>query len=62
MSGHTPLHSAARWNKNPDVIKSLVTAGADTDASCKRGMKPVDRFKYNAHLKDHKPTQKLLTP
>ena len=30
--GWTPLHSAARFNPNPEILLTLIDAGADIDA------------------------------
>ena len=29
LSGGTPLHRAAYWNANPDILAALLLAGAD---------------------------------
>ena len=39
--GSTPLHWAARENKNPDVITALLKAGADIDARDRGGATPL---------------------
>ena len=50
--GFTPLHSAARTNKNPAVIAALLEAGADPSAQDKTGKSPWDYAKENGALKD----------
>jgi len=36
----TPLHLAARYNRNADVISFLITAGADVNAQTSKGETP----------------------
>jgi hypothetical protein len=39
--GSTPVHWAARFSENPEVIAALLTAGADVNAANKRGSTPL---------------------
>ena len=39
--GFTPLHWAAQWTGNPDVIWALIAAGADVDARNEYGYTPL---------------------
>ena len=41
--GDTPLHRAATFNDNADVIKELINAGADIHARDNRGRTPLSR-------------------
>jgi len=48
-SGITPLHAAATWNNNPDVIAALIDAGAVISAQDKFGDTPL---RYAANSSD----------
>lgn len=37
----TPLHSAARFNRNPDIVTALIHAGARVDAADRSGDTPL---------------------
>ena len=39
--GWTPLHYAAAFNSNPDVVKALISAGAKVNAKDKDGWTPL---------------------
>ncbi len=40
-SGLTPLETAAEFNTNPDVLATLIQAGADPNSKAKRGLTPL---------------------
>ena len=46
--GYTPLHWAARHNRDPAVTSVLIEAGADLNARSKDGTTPLDWARYNA--------------
>ena len=48
--GRTPLHYAARFSENPEVITALLDAGADGTAVNKDGKTPFDLAKDNEAL------------
>ena len=50
--GWTPLHEAAEWNANPDVITALIKAGADGSLTDSRGRTPFDLAKEKEALKN----------
>ena len=37
----TPLHCAARWSRNPEILEVLLAAGADPDAKNRDGRTPL---------------------
>jgi ankyrin repeat protein len=39
--GYTPLHSAAYWNTNPEIVQFLLEKGASVTAASKIGQTPV---------------------
>ena len=39
--GGTPLHFAAEWNENPDIINALIQVGADIHAKTNGGKTPL---------------------
>ena len=39
--GHTPLHAAAKYNENPEVLTLLIKAGADVNAKDKNAQTPL---------------------
>ncbi len=41
MESATPLHWAARYNENPDIINALIQAGADIHAKSAYGNTPL---------------------
>lgn len=45
--GKTPLHCAARYNRNPLMASFLLASGADRDAVDDFGKKPIESVKYN---------------
>ncbi len=49
--GRTPLHNAVRFNKNPEVIMTLLRAGADITLKDKDGSTAFDWAGYNEALK-----------
>lgn len=40
-NGNTPLHLAARFNANPDVLEALLLAGASANAAADYGIRPI---------------------
>ena len=48
--GYTPLHRAARWTENPEVIIALLDAGADGTAVNHDGETPFDLAQDNEAL------------
>lgn len=48
--GNTPLHLAARYNENPEIITTLLGAGADGAAVNEDGQAPIDLAKDNDAL------------
>ena len=50
-NGETPLHKAARSNKNPLVVKALLDAGADPKARNRKGRTPFDLAENNEALR-----------
>ena len=52
LLGETPLHSAVKYNDNPEVIKALITTGADIHAQANDGSTPLhDAAKHNMNAK-----------
>ncbi len=49
--GRTPLHNAARFSKNPEVIMTLLKAGADVTLKDRNGNTAFDWAGYNEALK-----------
>ena len=48
LFGETSLHSAVKYNDNPEVIKALITTGADIHAQANNGSTPLHiAAKYN---------------
>lgn len=48
--GSTPLHWAARFSENPEVISALLVAGADVNASNERESTPLhEAARYNSN-------------
>ncbi len=50
----TPLHEAAKWSENPEVIIALLNAGADGKVKNDNGKTAFDIAKENEYLKDTK--------
>ena len=50
QDGCTPLHNAASWNDNPDMIARLVELGADIDVTTPRGKTARDLLQDNEKL------------
>ena len=50
--GRTPLHMAAKHNKNQEVLTLLLDAGADATAVNEDGETPFDLAKDNEALVD----------
>ncbi len=50
-NGQTPLHNAVRFNKNPEVIMTLLKAGADGKLKDSNGHTAFDWAEYNEALK-----------
>ena len=48
--GDTPLHGAADWNGNPELITVLLSAGADGTAVNEDDETPLDLAKENEAL------------
>ena len=57
----TPLHNAARFNKNPEVIMTLLNAGADITLKDSNGHTAFDWAGQNKALKDTEAYQALNT-
>ena len=49
--GRTPLMAAASYTENPEVIPTLLKAGADAKAKNKAGHTAFDYAQYNEKLK-----------
>jgi ankyrin repeat protein len=49
--GRTPLHFAAAYNPNPEVIRTLVELGADHEARTLVGRSAWDLIQENEALK-----------
>ena len=49
--GWTPLHAAAAVNKNAEVLKTLINAGANLEARAKTGETFLDLMEQNEALK-----------
>ena len=49
--GRTPLHEAAKWNKNSSIIFTLINNGADILASDHKGSNIFEIIESNAKLK-----------
>jgi len=50
--GQTPLHLAARFSSNPEVVLTLLELGADSRARTNRGLTPWDLIRRNDKLRD----------
>ena len=50
--GQSPLMVAAKYNQNPEVIITLLKAGADVKAKNRHGKTAFDYAQKNASLKD----------
>ena len=47
LKGETPLHDAARENKNLEIAKFLISAGADPKSADNAGLTPLDKAAKN---------------
>ena len=58
--GWTPLHSAARFNPNPEILLTLIDAGADMNAMTESGKTFIFWMEKNSRLKKTVGYLKLL--
>ena len=50
--GWTPLHSAARFNPNPEILLTLIDAGANIDSKTNSGKTFIYWMEKNSKLKN----------
>lgn len=50
--GKTPLHLAVEFNKNPEVVRTLLEAGANPKSKDRLGQTAFDLIRYNDKLKN----------
>ena len=60
--GYTPLHHAARYSETPDIIRTLIDAGAQVNAQTEYGETPLHSAAYNEDPRHHTHIDRRRSP